>query len=103
MKRPTRIGAIVAGDSTLAGLLRRARELESLETLVRAWLPPALAPHVRVAALREDTLVLAVDSPAWATRLRYECPRIVDSARGHAATRGVNNVKIRVVVDEPGT
>jgi hypothetical protein len=70
MKRPTRVGAIVAGNSTLAGLLRRARELEALEELVRGWLPPTLAPHVRVAALREDTLVLAADSAAWVRQVK---------------------------------
>ena len=101
MKHPTRIGNIVAANSALSALLRKARELESLETLVRGWLPPALAPHVRVAALREDTLVLTVDSAAWATRLRYECPGIVASAQEHAVTRAVRNVRIRVSADGP--
>lgn len=99
MKQPTRVGTIVAADSTLSALLRRARELSSLETLVRSWLPPALAPHVRVAALREGTLVLAVDSAAWATRLRYEIPRLVECAQANDATRAVTQVRIRMSVD----
>lgn len=99
MKRPTRIGSIVAGDPTLSAIIRRAHEFQALEELVRSWLPPALAPHVGVANIRDDTLVLTVKSAVWATRLRYECPAILEAARRCEATRTVTDVKIRMLVD----
>ncbi len=99
MKKPTRVGAIVAGNPTLAGLVSRARELQSIEGLVRSWLPPMIAPHVKVATLRDDTLVLSVKSAVWATRLRFECPNLVERAQSCEATRAVRQVKIRMAVE----
>ena len=99
MKKPTRVGAIVAGNPTLAGLISKARELQSIEGLVRSWLPPTLAPHVKVATLRDDTLVLSVRSAVWATRLRFECPNLVARAQSCDVTRAVRQVKIRMAVE----
>lgn len=99
MKKPTRVGAIVAENPTLAGLINRARELQSIDSLVRSWLPPMLAPHVKVATLRDDTLVLSVKSAVWATRLRFECPNLVERARACDATRAVRQIKIRMEVE----
>jgi hypothetical protein len=58
-----------------------------------------LAPHVKVATLRDDTLVLSVKSAVWATRLRFECPYLVERARACDATRAVRQVKIRMEVE----
>jgi len=99
MKGPIRVGSIVADTPGLGTLLARARRLEAIEALVRSWLPSALAAQVGVANLREDTLVLAVKSAAWATKLRYEVPAVLASAKRHEATREVRDVKIRVLVD----
>lgn len=99
MKGPIRIGSIVADTPGLGTLLARARRLEAIEALVRSWLPAALAAQVTVANLRDDTLVLAVKSAAWATKLRYEIPAVLAAAKRHAATSEVRDVKIRVLVD----
>ncbi len=99
MKRPIRIGSIVADTPALDALVQRARRFKALESLVRGWLPAALAPHVGLANLREDTLVLSVESAAWATKLRYEVPNLLAAAKRHEATRQVREVKIRVRVE----
>lgn len=99
MKRPVRIGNIVADNPTLGALVTRARQMQTLERVVRSWLPPALAPHVGVATIREETLVLTVRSAAWATKLRFEVPAILAAARTHDATRTVRDVKIKVLVE----
>ncbi len=99
MKGPIRVGSIVADAPGLGTLLARARRLAAIEAIVRSWLPVSLASQVGVANLRDDTLVLAVKSAAWATKLRYEVPAVLAAARRHEATRDVRDVKIRVVVD----
>jgi len=99
MKGPVRVGSIVADTPALSALIEHARRFEALEALVRSWLPATLAPHVGVANLREDTLILSVKSAAWATKLRYEVPTLLAAARRHAPTRDVRDIKIRVRVD----
>jgi hypothetical protein len=44
---------------------------------VRALLPEALAEHVTGAVLHVDTVVVLVDSAAWASRLRFHAPELV--------------------------
>lgn len=99
MKRPTRIGTIVADNPTLGALVHRARQLKSLETLIRSWLPPVLAPHVGLAILRDETLVLTVKSAVWATKLRFEIPALLAEARRHEETREVREIRVRVAVE----
>ncbi len=97
MKHPTRIGDIVAGNQTLRGLYDQAARLRSYEQQVRSWLAdPALAVHVRVAAVRDELLVLVVDSPAWAARLRYLEPRILAEAQAAPGFPAIRSVRVRV-------
>lgn len=64
-------------DHSLAALLARCQWLREVEQRVLAELPPEVAPHVRVAAVTDQCLVLQADSPAWAARLRFLEPRII--------------------------
>ena len=75
-QKPRLLKDLLAGRG-LTDLLARAREAETLEGQVRSLLPPELAAHVTGAALREDTVVVLVDSAAWATRLRFLAPELV--------------------------
>lgn len=44
---------------------------------MRALLPDDLAAHVTGAVLHGDTVVVLVDSAAWASRLRFHAPELV--------------------------
>jgi hypothetical protein len=61
-------------------LRRLEREIEAQADLlseIRRLLPADLAPHCGAARMHGDRLVIHVDSPVWATRLRYLAPQIV--------------------------
>ena len=96
MKTPTRIGSLVAADPILQRLLARARALQTLDEVVRAWLPDKLAEKVKVAVVREGVLVLCAESPVWATRLRYEVPTILERASLHPELNHLKAVEVRV-------
>lgn len=74
---------IMVNPSGVARLLARTKELEGISREVAAILPVKFIPHCRVANLRGKVLVLQADSSAWATRLRYEGPAILDHLRRH--------------------
>ena len=80
-------------------LQRLGRELAAQKALladVRQCLPADLAAHCAAAQLRDDTLVLHVDSAAWATRLRYLAPQL---ARALATEyRSLRTVKVRLLI-----
>ncbi|HKK22580.1 MAG TPA: DciA family protein, partial [Pseudohaliea sp.] len=73
-------------DSPLAGLVQRARALETLTAAVRAALPEEVRAHLVSAAPREDgTLVLVTESSAWAARLRFSSDEARAAARRYGA------------------
>lgn len=61
----------------LSQLVTRAREAGELDARVRALLPEPLGEHVTGAVLHEDTVVILVDSAAWASRIRFMAPELV--------------------------
>jgi len=79
--RPPRdaLEALFAGGS--ADPLRRALWLDALEQRLRPHLPPALAPHARLANVDGGKLVFLVDSPVWRARLRLASAELLDAAR----------------------
>lgn len=60
----------------LGPLVAHSRRIVHIEYLIHRQLEPDLAHHCRVANLRRGVLVIQVDSPAWATRLRYRLPAL---------------------------
>ena len=67
-----------SGAGTLGRLGRRAAQLAEATRILREHLTPPLADHASVAAIRGPTLVVVVDSPVWAARLRYQSAEILD-------------------------
>lgn len=61
--------------------LRRALWLDALEQRLRPHLPPAIAPHARLANVDGGKLVFLVDSPVWRARLRLLAAELLDAAR----------------------
>ena len=96
---PKLLKDLLAGND-LSQLVTRAREAGELDARVRALLPEALAAHVTGAVLHVDTVVVLVDSAAWASRLRFHAPELVArlAPRYDGAVTRVR-VKVRPLVD----
>ena len=77
----TAVGEIADRDRQLASLLRTARIQDQLDQRLRPLLPDQVRDHVQLACIEADCLVLAADSPAWATRARLEAPKLLEAAR----------------------
>ena len=79
--RPPRDALEALFASGSADPLRRALWLDALEHRLRPHLPPALAPHARLANVDGGKLVFLVDSPVWRARLRFASAELLDAAR----------------------
>lgn len=68
-------------------MLRRARELDRLDRLLRQSLPAAVAENSRLANVDADKLVFLVNAPVWKSKLRSLAGVLFDtaSAAGHPA------------------
>lgn len=64
-------------------------------------LGPELAPHVRFVSLRDGVLVLGATDPAWASRARFEGPRVAAEVDARQGAGTVRDVRVRVLRDDP--
>ena len=78
---PTRVGAIADAWSEILG--------------------PELADHVQFVSLRDGVLVLGATDPAWASRARFEGPRIATAVTERSGGSPVREVRVRVLREDP--
>ena len=78
-----------------ANLERRAQATVDLATRVRAALSAPEKDHVLSASYRDDTLVVMVDSAAWASHIRYAQHELLERLRAGGETQFT---KLRVKV-----
>lgn len=87
--------ALAVPGGALAGLAARAAAQSKLTDHVRRGLGSGAAGHLVSCTVREDGVMsVAVDSPAWAARLRFEVPGLL--ARGRELHPGLKQVEVRV-------
>lgn len=58
-------------------------------------LPPAIAPHCSVANVKGGRLTIHVVDSSWATRLRFELPKVEPALRSLGDFADVTEIRIR--------
>lgn len=69
---PQNVDTLLTQFDSLQTIQQKALALAKLNQAVSALLPKPLQTHCRVANLRQNTLILEVESANWLNRLRYE-------------------------------
>ncbi|MGH8216154.1 MAG: DciA family protein [Rhodanobacteraceae bacterium] len=78
----------------VADLAARARDVDLMSQRIVPCLPTPLRGHVGFAGLRNDRLLLLVESPAWATRVRMDQAHIL--AAVHSLGLAASSVTAKV-------
>ena len=93
----TRAAEAVTADGSpeLSRLIRRAGKLEAVRARLERAFPEALRPHLKVANIRAKCLIVAVDSPVWAARVRYQGREILQTSSQICKTE-LAELKVRV-------
>ena len=68
-----------SGD--IKALLDRLSKIQALNNTLQHKLSATLLKHCRVINLRRNTLVIAVDSPVWSNKLRFQLPDLLNNFR----------------------
>ena len=92
--------ALLTQSGRLRRLIKQAQVLQALEDRLSERLPPSLKRHCQVAAMHDDTLVLAASSAAWATRLRYLTPSLLDFLQQRCVLPTIRSIRIRITLPE---
>lgn len=93
--RPARKFLASAGGS-LSALTEHSRHLRHVDDLLRQWLDPRLIGHCRVANIADDRLILHAESSAWATMLRYQCPRLLAGLQTQPGLERLRDVRVKI-------
>jgi len=95
-KHPRLITDFFRASKPFRELLEQSREQTLLLQLVRRLVPPPLDVHC-VAVIRKDRqLVIYVDSPAWASRIRFSARQL--SQKLAEAGESAQKITVRVIV-----
>jgi len=89
------IKQVITSHTALTTLGRQLSGQRALADQVRALLPSPLKEQIRAAVLETRTLSLFVDSPVWASRLRYLAPELIRQLKRQGLI--INQVRTRIV------
>ncbi len=100
-RRSTRAGRTVEMSESLAQLSRQIGTAppDTLAHVFSRWaetVGETVAAHVRPERIDGDALVVAVDSPAWASHLRTHAPELLRKLSGVAGLGALSSLVIRV-------
>lgn len=103
MNSPKPLHKLLQGEKTqLAELVTTTRELRRFNQYLLSVLDQPLTDHCRIARRDADQLVIQVDSPVWASRLRYYIPTLIQELKQNIpALQGLKSIKIHVAPAAP--
>ncbi|CAN5214667.1 hypothetical protein BH10PSE19_BH10PSE19_22510 [soil metagenome] len=88
------IQTILAGqNSFLEPIFQQLQQINTLDALLQSFLDAELRPYCRVANLRDGCLVIQAENSAWATRLRYALPQLLQQFRTEGNLPALRSIK----------
>ena len=80
----------------IADLCKKAHSIQVIDHKLKKLLDSSLQDHFELANIKEDIAILLVSSPAWATRLRYNIPAILNTLNNQLSFTSVKTIRIKV-------
>ncbi|MBF8268334.1 MAG: hypothetical protein HW386_43 [Gammaproteobacteria bacterium] len=85
-------------SQSLSKLVGQVSRILICQSRLRSELGPPLSEHLHVANYSNDSLMLHTDSPAWASRLRFNIQNILNIVRQNCGLNELKSVRIKVVI-----
>jgi len=95
-KKPREINQLLShptGDVQV--LMDQLEKIKAINTCLQKQISPPLSNHCRAVNIRKNALVLAVDSPVWANKLRFQLTELLTFFRNNGFI-GLTNIEIIV-------
>ena len=96
---PVTINEFLSSRSqTLSKISEHISHIMLCQSRLRSELGPPLSEHLHVANFSNESLMLHTDSPAWASRLRFNIQTILNIVRLKCGLSDLKSVRIRVII-----
>jgi len=89
---------------SFSALFKKASTIQEIDRKLKLLLDPFLKDKFELANINPDNAVLLVRSSAWATRLRYNIPAILDALNYQLNFASIKTVRIKInksIPDKP--
>lgn len=97
---PTHSQILNSKCDTVRNLVAVTRRLQALTEALRNCLPNEERSHLRAVTLADQSGVLWVDSPAWATRFRYNVPVFLNLLRKLPGAEKITVLQVKTLPRE---
>lgn len=81
---------------SFAALYKKANSIQEIDRNLKKLLDPSLKDKFELANINADTAVLLVSSSAWATRLRYNIPAILNAFNQQLNFTSIKTIRIKI-------
>jgi hypothetical protein len=89
-------GILAAQSANLQSLLERAAVLDGVNQRLLRRLSAPLNEHIRLANVREDSVIIMADSSVWLTRARYLGPEILKFIRQEPGLDRIKKILFKI-------
>jgi hypothetical protein len=100
MKLSPTVSSVFASSKRLRQLKEQTDRLRKLDDRFKRHLKPPLSEHATLATISDGCLVVHIDGPAWAARLRYKIPEILAALKEDKHFEPVRSIRIRSLSKE---
>ena len=80
----------------LGQLVTKAKQLQAMNRILQELLPPTLKPYCQVMNARESILIIQVKSAVWITRLRMDCPDLLNRLQFYKPFEFIRSLEYRI-------
>ncbi len=87
---------LTTSKGDLQSLLEQAHYLQALTRVLREAIDPVLGEHITIANIRENSAIVAADSPAWLSKIRYMAPTILATLKQQSGLTDLRKIQFKV-------
>jgi|GEM_PF-2756092 len=103
MNSPKTLNDVVKGNSALRRMAELIRQLNPIKAAVLENVPKNYTEHCIFINIKNHSLLLYVDSPAWASRFRYLSPDLLRVLKKSNNFQNLTSISVKIMANLPAT
>jgi hypothetical protein len=97
MNKTQHISSLLLNEqSSLNNLYKKAIFSKKIDLKLKKFIDFDVKDHFQLSNIEKNVVTIVVDSPSWATRLRYNTPKILDIMNNQLNFKTIKTVRIKV-------
>ena len=95
-KSPHVISVLLDEKSSISSLYKKAKSFHKIDQKLKEHLNITSNNRFQLSAINDDVAIVVVDSSSWATRLRYNIPKILTILNKKLGYPSIKTIRIKI-------